>query len=85
MILTHGIPKMAAADEHDHEHYAFSMDFFTFISTKSCELARGRLLSGSGIQGVNRVNKKIRKKHFFDTFPPIFATDRLTDHRPTDH
>ena len=23
--------------------------------------------------------KKIRKKHFFDTFPPIFTTDRPTD------
>ena len=68
---------MAATNEPDHELYAFSTDFFTFTSTNSCELARGRL--SLGIWGVNQVNKKIRKKHFFDTFPPIFTTDRPTD------
>ena len=43
VILTHGISKMAETNEPDHELYAFSTDFFTFIRTKSCELARGRL------------------------------------------
>ena len=51
--------------------------FLLNTSTKSCELARECLLSG--IQGVNGVNKKLRKKHFFDTFPPIFITDQPTD------
>ena len=70
VILTHGISKMAATNE----LFAFSTDFFTFASTKSCELARGRLSSTK--RGVNRVNKKIRKKHFS---PPIITTDRPTD------
>ena len=80
VILTHGISKRAATNEPDHELYAFSTDFFTFTSTihkrmtKSCKLARRRL--SSGIRGVNRVNKKIRKKHFSCLF--LLPTDRPT-------
>ena len=37
------------------------------------------LTLGDMIRDVNQVNKKIRKNHFFDIFPPIFTTDRLTD------
>ena len=66
---------MAATNEPDHELYAFSTDFFTFTSTKSCKLTRGRL--SSGIRGVNQVNKKIRKRHFSRLF--LFLTDRPTD------
>ena len=49
--MEYGISKMAVANEHDYELYAFSTNCFTFTSTKSCKLARGRLLSG--IRGVN--------------------------------
>ena len=68
VILTHGLSKMTVTNE----LYAFSTDFFTFTSTKSCKLARWRL--SSGIWGVNRVNKKIRKKHFSRLF--LLPTDR---------
>ena len=68
VILTHGLSKMTSTNE----LYAFSTDFFTFTSTKSCELARGRL--SSRIWGVNRVNKKIRKKHFSRLF--LLPTNR---------
>ena len=67
VILTHSIHKMAVADEHDHKHLLSQRIFFTFISTKSCELARRRLLSE--IRGVNRVNKK---KACFQYFPAYF-------------
>ena len=32
-----------------------------------------------GDTGRYLVNKKVRKNHFFDIFPPIFTTDRPTD------
>ena len=40
---------------------------------------RSQALTLGDTRGFNQVNEKIRKKHFFDTFPPIFTTDRPTD------
>ena len=51
-------------DEHDHEHYAFSMDFFTFNKHKVMQ-THSRALTLGDTGHINQVNKKLRKKHFF--------------------
>ena len=75
VILTHGISKMASTNKPGHEPFMLSQRIFLLYKHKVMrELARRRLSLGK--RGVNRVNKKIRKKHFSRLF--LLPTDRLT-------